>query len=267
MQRDYAGLDGIIWATHRRRGGWCWPRTVLSDFHLVWSSVPGCRLRQRPHFLAGQRFYLTSRPDPRLAAALGSTAQIIAFAAVGAPLSYVGASLNLPLHDHWFDLADRALGLDWSGAARLDRTPMRPFIRVFRMIYLSLMPQTLVVVLALAFAGRLGSAAGIRCSPFVFAAPGDDRHRGGRSRREGRLGLLQAARRRLPGHQSRNAATKHLPIFLGLRDGSFRLLMARGSDGIIAFPQPACGAGGNHDRRRAVAAAGAALDRPRRSIQ
>src|SRR5665647_2135382 len=28
----------------------------------------------------------------------------------------------------------------------------------------------------------------------------------------------------------------HLPIFLGLRDGSYRLLMATGSEGIITFP-------------------------------
>jgi hypothetical protein len=29
------------------------------------------------------------------------------------PVSYIAASLNLPLRDAWFDAADRALGFDW----------------------------------------------------------------------------------------------------------------------------------------------------------
>jgi len=53
------------------------------------------------------------RPDPRLASGLEATAQVVAFAAVGAPLSYLAAAANLPLQDHVFAAADRALDLDW----------------------------------------------------------------------------------------------------------------------------------------------------------
>src|SRR4051812_7026969 len=47
-------------------------------------------------------FYRSLRPDPRLASALENTAQLIAFAAVGAPLSYLAAAAALPLQDHVF---------------------------------------------------------------------------------------------------------------------------------------------------------------------
>lgn len=224
-------LDGIIWTIIAATGGLVLACTLLSSFHLVWSSFLA-PVAATAAFLAGQRFYLTWRPDPRLATALGSTAQLIAFAAVGAPLSYVGASLNLPLQDHWFDMADRALGLDWSALlAWMDaHATLHP---VFRMIYLSLMPQTLVVVLALAFAGRLAWLRVFMLAFFIAAlvtiaiaavVPA-----------EGIWGFykLHAA-----AYPDINPATQesHLPIFNGLRNGSFRLLMARGSDGIIAFP-------------------------------
>ena len=78
----------------------------------------------------------------------------MAFAAVGAPFSYIAASLDLPLRDNWFDTADRALGLDWTSLLNwMDaHASLHP---LFSIIYLSLLPQTVIVVLALALAGRL----------------------------------------------------------------------------------------------------------------
>ena len=224
-------LDGIIWATLAAVAVMVLASTALSDFHIVWRSflAPGATAAT---FLAGQWFYLSRRPDPRLAGALGSTAQVIAFAAVGAPLSYVGASIGLPLHDHWFEAADRAMGFDWSGLlAWMDaHAAVHP---LFRDVYMSLMPQTVVAILALAWAGRLATLRTFVLA-FVLTAlvtiaiaavfPA-----------QGIWGLNQLHAADYPDIVP---ATRdlHLPIFLGLRDGSYRLLMATGSEGIITFP-------------------------------
>jgi len=234
MDSQIAGLhrlDGIIWAAIVAVAVLVLASTLMSDFHLVWRSflAPGATAAV---LLAGHCFYRTRRPDPRLAGALSSTAQVVAFAAVGAPLSYIGASFGLPLHDHWLEAADRAVGFDWSGLlAWMDaHAAIHP---LFRNIYLSLMPQTLVAVLALAWTGRLATLR-VFVLAFVLAAlitiaisavmPA-----------EGVWGLLHLHRANYPDIVP---ATRelHLPIFLGLRDGSYRLLMASGADGIITFP-------------------------------
>src|SRR5947207_6057506 len=46
------------------------------------------------------------RGEELIASAVEGTAQLVAFAAVGAPLSYFAARLSLPLWDHAFDAAD-----------------------------------------------------------------------------------------------------------------------------------------------------------------
>ena len=51
----------------------------------------------------GRMSYLTIRHEPRLAAVLNSTAQTIAFATVGAPLSYLAARSGFPLQDALFE--------------------------------------------------------------------------------------------------------------------------------------------------------------------
>ena len=226
-------LDGIIWAIIAAVAGLVLACTLLSSFQLMWRSFLA-PAGVTAAFLAGQRFYLTRRPEPRIATALGSTAQIISFAAVAAPLSYVGASFDLPLQDRWFDLADRTLGLDWSALLSwMDaHATLHP---VFRLIYLSLMPQTVIVVLALALAGRLAWLRVFMLAFFIAALvtivlaavfPA-----------EGVWGFykLHAA-----AYPDINPATQenHLPVFNGLRDGSLRLLMARGAAGIITFPSP-----------------------------
>ena len=61
----------------------------------------------------------------------------LAFAAVGAPLSYLAAAVNLPLQDQLFAAADRALDLDWRAMHRLDELPRPVVYAVLRLIYLS----------------------------------------------------------------------------------------------------------------------------------
>ena len=101
-------LDGIIWAIVAVLAAIALMAPLVANFRLVGPSFlaagGGVAL-----CLAGYWLYETKRPDPRLASAVGGTAQIVAFAAVGAPVSYIAASLNLPLRDAWFDAADRAL--------------------------------------------------------------------------------------------------------------------------------------------------------------
>src|SRR5215470_12803732 len=85
-------------------------------------------------------FYARVRPDPRLASGCLSTAQVIAFAAVAAPLSYLAAAADLPLNDRAYDAIDRALGLDWK--AMLDVMNAWPLLfDALRPIYLSLTLQ------------------------------------------------------------------------------------------------------------------------------
>jgi hypothetical protein len=234
MIQETAGmrrLDGIVWTLIAASAAVVLLGVLFLGFSLVWRTFLGPAVAVII-FLAAQRIYQTWRPDARLAAALGSTAQIIAFAAVGAPLSYVAASFGLPLQDHWFDVADRALGLDWPALLAWMNTnaALHP---LFREVYLSLMPQTVLVILALSLAGRFEWLR-IFVLAFLFAAlltvgvaaivPA-----------EGVWGFYSLKPAAYPDIVP---ATReiHLTIFHGLREGSYRLLMADGAEGIITFP-------------------------------
>jgi membrane-associated phospholipid phosphatase len=224
-------LDGIIWAIIIALAVIMLIAPLASNFELVGRSfvtAGGATALS----LAGYWLYQTRRPDPRLASALGGTAQIVAFAAVGAPFSYIAASLDLPLRDSWFDAADRALGLDWTSLLNwMDaHASLHP---LFSIIYLSLLPQTVIVVLALALAGRLAwmrvfvlafMISAIVTIVIAALVPA-----------QGVWGFYKLSPAAYPDIVP---ATQeyHLPIFLGLRDGSFRQLMAMGSQGIVTFP-------------------------------
>ena len=179
--------------------------------------------------MLGARFYRDRRSEPKLASALESTAQVMAFAAVAAPLSYVAASVGLPLQDAAFDSLDRALGLDWKGLlAFTEHWP--EFASFLHVMYLSLTVQMTAVVLLLGFSGRLPWLR-VYMLAFVFAtlatialstllpAEGVWLHYG----LKGDAAILPAS------HTS-------WPVFLGLRDGSYRLIVAIGAEGIITFP-------------------------------
>jgi hypothetical protein len=224
-------LDGIIWAIIAVLAVIMLMAPVVSGFQLVGRSFLAAG-GATTLCLAGYWLYETRRPDPRLASALGGTAQIIAFAAVGAPVSYIAASLDLPLRDAWLNAADHALGLDWMALlgwmdAHAALHPM------FSLVYFSLMPQTVAVVLALAMAGRLAWLRVFVLSfiistivTIVIAAivPA-----------EGVWGFHKLS---VASYPDIIPATReiHLPVFHGLRDGSFRQLMAMGAQGIITFP-------------------------------
>jgi hypothetical protein len=112
---------------------------VVSDFRIDWRSF-GLIFVATIGLIAGSWFYRAIRPDLRLSSALECSAQIMAFSAVGAPLSYLAASAGFPLHDQAFDAADKALGFDWMTLLTWLNAHTTVLV-VFRAIYLSLMLQ------------------------------------------------------------------------------------------------------------------------------
>jgi PAP2 superfamily len=222
-------LDGIIWALVAGTAGLVLVAAVFAGFNVVLSTYAApastCLL-----MILGARYYGGRRNDPNIASALANTAQLIAFAAVAAPLSYVAAAIALPLQDAAFNSMDRALGFDWKVLlAIMERWPA--FHSFMRIIYLSSMAQMTAIVLLLAFTGRLAWLR-VYMLAFVFTAL-----------------ITIAISALLPaegvwlhdGLRATNPAMIPIshtswPVFLGLRDGTFRAVMAIGSEGIITFP-------------------------------
>ena len=220
--RTLRRLDRLIWALVALTVACVLAAPQVSRFQIVWHSFLGpgiaCAI-----LIAGGLVYRHWRKDARLASGLTSTAQVIAFAAVGAPLSYLAAALGagLPLYDHVFDAIDRALGLDWKALlAAMNAAPL--LYAPLRVSYLSLTLQMTTVVLCLAYTGRLVwlrvytlafILAALICIAIsaVLPAAGVWPYYG-----------LTAADSPviLP------AVSTSWPVFYGLRDGSFRDLVA-----------------------------------------
>jgi hypothetical protein len=160
-------LDGLIWAAVAAVAALVLVAAAFDGFTLVPKSfaVPGGTSLA---LVVAARFYGGYRNDVKLASALESTAQVIAFAAVAAPLSYVAAAFAgaIPLQDAAFDALDKAMHLDWKGL--LGAMQQAPDLHAFmRMVYLSLTVQMTAVVLLLGFSGKLAGCAST-CSPSSF---------------------------------------------------------------------------------------------------
>ncbi len=222
-------LDGIIWALIAGVAAIALLAAAFDGFTLILASfiAPGvtCLL-----LLAASHYYASRRNEPHLSSALQSTAQLIAFAAVAAPVSYVAATTALPLRDAAFNSMDQALGFHWRGLLGvMERWPELHL--AMRAIYLSLTVQMTAVALLLGFNGRLAWLR-VYMLAFIFAAlitiavsmwapaEGVWLHDGIKSADPALLPV---------SHTS-------WPVFFGLRDGSYRALMAVGAEGIITFP-------------------------------
>jgi PAP2 superfamily protein len=180
---------------------------------------------------AGGRYYHTARGEQRLGAILIATAQIICFAAVGAPLSYIAAMSGFPLQDAMFDAWDRALNFDW--------VPMMQFVAahpvlqlVLHFAYASFALQSVTTIMGLGITGQLDRLAGFvgafiattlvtiavsavypAVGPWVF------------------LDVQPAmANGFLP------TSSTSWPVFLGLRDGTVHTVTGLNAEGIITFP-------------------------------
>jgi hypothetical protein len=223
-------LDRLIWATIAAVAAIVLAAPFLSGFSIKWSSFAPPLLASAA-LTAVAWFYRRWRPDERLASGAENTAQLVAFAAVAAPLSYLAASANLPLQDQMLDVFDRTLHLDWRGLLNwMNGSPA--IYAALHPIYLSLTLQMTAAALGLAFTGRLlrlriyllafilAALITIAISAFLPAAGAWPYY-----------GLTAADSAHITP-----AVSTSWPVFYGLRDGSFRVLVAIGSEGIISFP-------------------------------
>lgn len=202
----------------------------LGPFEIDWVSY-GIPAGVASALMAVNWFYRTRRPDASLAAVLAGTAQIISFAAVTAPLSYIAATANFPLQDAVLERWDQHLGFDWTKMLTVVAT--RPWLQtLFHIVYASFAVQVVTTVLALGFAGQIVRLRAFICAfiattlvtiavsvvipaagPWLFHTPDPS-----------------VANGFLP------ASSTSWPVFLGLRDGTLHTLHGLRSEGIITFP-------------------------------
>lgn len=102
---------------------------------------------------ASASFYRRVRPREPLAVSCAALVQALLFSAAGSILSYLLARRGGMLWDSTLYSWDRALGFDWLACVRLvDAHPSVAL--VLGLGYVSLIPQTIVVIIALGFSGR-----------------------------------------------------------------------------------------------------------------
>jgi membrane-associated phospholipid phosphatase len=207
----------------------CWMAAV--DLRLDWQSA-AVPLAVCLGMEGLATFYRVRRPEERLATMLTGVAQLVAFTAVAAPLSYALARNDLPFWDETFLSWDRALGLDWRAyLAFVDARPMLGLL--FKIAYLSLTIQMVVIVLILGMTGRVQAV-----REFVWAVI-----IGGLA-----TVLISGA---LPAmamfvhlglssgdfpHLNPAAAFVHVEAINGLRDGTLKVITLGRLEGIITFP-------------------------------
>src|ERR1051325_8132838 len=91
-------FDNMIWGIIGLLGTIILLAPMFTDFRIVWRTFILVLLVSSKR-AAVSWFYLGKRYDPRLSSALGAAAQILAFCAVGTPLSYRAARAGFPLQD------------------------------------------------------------------------------------------------------------------------------------------------------------------------
>lgn len=98
-------------------------------------------------------FYSRFRPEPRFVTMCIGLMQVLLFSTLAALLSYLLAREGGALWDETFAAWDRAIGFDWYAYVRLvDRSAF--VTALFHLAYISLVPQVVMLVLALGFTGR-----------------------------------------------------------------------------------------------------------------
>ena len=223
--------DRAIWIVIAAVAGAVLISSALGPFQIEWASFRKAALAVTV-LISVSWFYSAIRKDTPLADALMSAAQIIAFAAVAAPLSYVGASAAFPLWDGDLAALDHRLGLDWMAwLATMNAVPW--LHTMLAAAYASFAVQTTAVVIVLGIAGQA-----LRLRIFILSfmlltlvtiaiaavMPA-----------QGVWGYLHLSALDSPAIVP---ITRDLPLpaFFGLRDGTLRQLVAEGAEGIISFP-------------------------------
>lgn len=219
---------------------WCLIGAILLAT-LVWMRVAGLNFAWESAALtvgacaglaALAAFYRTWRPEPRIADTLTALAQVIAFGACAAPLSYAVAATAGPLWDSTFHSWDLALGLDWR--AYLGWVDAHPKLAIAMMLaYRSLLVQMMLVVILLGFCGRLlalrGFVVALCLSGTVTVLIG------GLTPALTNFTTLNVNMADFP-HVQPVAASVHVAQLMALRDGTLRTLSLDSLEGIVAFP-------------------------------
>lgn len=229
-QHSLQRLDRTIWLVIAAVGAVVIASSLVGPFHIDWASFSKAAGACLLLCTAGW-FYTAVRKDPRAGTALMSTAQIIAFSAVGAPMSYVAARAGFPLQDALFATWDHHLGIDWPGYVSFV-TGHAWLRQVFVVAYLSFTVQVIATVLVLGFAGHL-----LRLSIFVRAFLLTTLITIGISAFVPAMGpwLFYNAQPDL-AHGATPVSSTSWPVFLGIRDGTFNVMSGLNSEGIITFP-------------------------------
>ena len=181
---------------------------------------------------AAKQFYTNVRPNADLSATVSGLLQVLMFSTVGAALSYMVAAHGGSYWDVSFRAWDDALGLDW--LTYLHWVNARPSLgSVFSAAYASLIPQMIVLVLALGFSGRLRD---LRIAVFAAILTGlitvlSSGLMPGMSNYVAR-GLVAAD---FPNLQP-SAAFVHFADLEALRAGTLRMIALDRLEGIITFP-------------------------------
>ncbi len=103
---------------------------------------------------AAGRFYTHVRPRPQFVAMFDSLLQMLVFSALGASLSYMVAAQGGVYWDETLRAWDAALGLDW--LAYVGWVNDNPLIALlYRIAYISLIPQMVAMILVLGFMGKV----------------------------------------------------------------------------------------------------------------
>jgi membrane-associated phospholipid phosphatase len=176
--------------------------------------------------------YTTKRSDERIAALAFGAAYLIAYTFAASILSYLGASLALPLLDAQFARADAALGLDWLGL--LESSNRWPVLgKILRFTYATSLAQVVVVFLLLTMTRQLTRLADFltlfTATSLVTILAGS---------------LLPAAGAcayldpptALRDAIGQDAGMWHVAHFEALRDGTLRAIDPATIQGVVQFP-------------------------------
>ena len=158
-------------------------------------------------------YFRTQRADPIMRAA-NSAAQLVAFTAAAAALSYLVTATNAPLADSALAASDKAIGFEWhSWAAWVQAHPL--VHATFVLAYSSLLYQLVACVLFLALRKS--------ADEFLWILIGS--------------GLLTIAISGFVPAIGNLADAPHIPHFNALRAGTLHTIpIGQGSQGLIAFP-------------------------------
>jgi len=198
---------------------------------LVWT---GWRTQSFGRVLLGslglglvEAFYIRLRPRPQIASLAGAAADLVAFSAAAAVLSYLAVALGFPLVDNTLAALDDRLGLDWLGYYHWYKAQPLPIKLVMMLSYFSDIMQILVLIVVFNFMGRSHGAAD-RCRLLIWgyaltvlAAIGIS-------------GILPAA-----GEFVRHGVeldTGYIPQFQSAYDCTMTVIDLKTVQGIITFP-------------------------------